>query len=465
MWRVMIRLMMMTLWRALLLYGGLMRSVLGQQQEPALCTNCRALASENYAVKPSSFKVMVRVEECKAVQYDKKVDGELPSCHSQLYFMQGKSGYYPHVDTRYAGVDVTEYMPNPLRWDTWNNGTDDCAQDADRVCKKRVVCSMREEYYSLAVYADGTYGHRGQLVRVDYEWMDSQYRYVPPTTDRCTLCVPTPCADASCANGQLSAAPPKAFGQAHAVYQRPTCVDRACASGTWLTCYSGLSCRYQVPNSYHVSAGAEGKRAWFRLNKYAERAASDLNIVEAWPLPSGSCYPCNLANRRDHYGTNVETPQEMFRDGFLSFRCPGGGDAPVMCKEHMVTRVDNATGMSGGCECQNGYYWNATMQGCAVCPAGYRCRWVGMAPPAKEECPQDTYAVEGWADCKPCNIAYQMCDRNMALRRCLPGENGRFQSSDATCIPCSICKQVTNADGSMPCYKVTSAFNETGGAI
>jgi hypothetical protein len=428
--------------------------------EPAIWKGARVIievgGSAFYEVNPSSFRVLAHVE-CKPVAYSKKADGDLPSCHSQLYFMQGKSGYYPYADTEYVGVDGAEFMPGPVRWDTWNNGTEGCDQGADRVCKKRVECSMNQAYYSSTV----PFAFGGQLVMVSSQWKESAYRYLPLSTGRCTMCVPTDCADASCGNGQLAAQPPAAHGAEHNVYQRPYCVDRACAKGTWLTCNSGLSCSYQVPNSFHVSAGAEGKREWFRLNKYKQRAASDLNIVEAWPLPSGSCYPCNLANRRDHYGVNVETPEPLFRGGFLSYYCPGGADAPAMCGANMVTRVDNATGVSGDCACKDGYYWDATAQGCAICPAGHYCRWSGMTPPAKAECPQDQYALEGWSECRPCNTAYQMCDRNMALRRCLPGENGRFQSGDATCIPCSICKQVTNAEGSMPCYRVTSALNDT----
>jgi len=376
--------------------------------------------------------------------------------------MQGKSGYYKYAQSEFAGVNAPEYMVDPLLWDTWNQGENDCNQDADLVCKMRVVCSMTQIYYSLAREGDHNI-FQGQLVMVTDEWKESPYRYLPITTDSCTLCVPTVCADASCANGQLSAQPPTAHGDGHVVYRRPYCLDRACAPGTWLTCYSGKSCRYQVPTSYHVGGGEEGKRAWFDLNKYKAREKSDLNIVEAWPLPSGSCYPCNLANRKDHYGKNVETPPELFGGGFLSYRCPGGADAPAMCKVNMVTRVDNATGLSGDCMCKNGYYAvDGGGDECAMCPAGHYCRWEGFRPPVKLECPQDTYALEGSADCKPCNTAYQMCDRNMALRRCLPGEGGRFQGSDATCVPCALCKQVTKEAGSVPCYRVTSAFNDTG---
>jgi len=405
-----------------------------------------------YDEGPTNWVTLAWVR-CQAEEY---TGGDIPTCHSKLRYMTGKSEHYPFLAGKYFGVEVPQLMPIPDKWTDWQAGGGGCNQDVGAICKKRVVCTMKESRWSAsAKYID-------EMYTSSKSWENSLI-YDGYITEKCTLCVPTECADASCANGQLSAPTLTAYGADHKVYHRPNCVDRACAPGTWLTCYSGKSCRYQVPSSYHVGSGEEGKRAWFDLNKYKAREKSDLNIVEAWPLPSGSCYPCNLANRKDHYGKNVETPPELFGGGFLSYRCPGGADAPAMCKVNMVTRVDNATGLSGDCMCKNGYYAvDGGGDECAMCPAGHYCRWEGFRPPVKLECPQDTYALEGSADCKPCNTAYQMCDRNMALRRCLPGEGGRFQGSDATCVPCALCKQVTKEAGSVPCYRVTSAFNDTG---
>ena len=79
----------LAVWGALLFYGGLLRSVLGQQ----LYMEARVLVavggSADVEVVPSSFRVLVQMK-CSPVAYDKKKDGDLPSCHSQLYFMQGK---------------------------------------------------------------------------------------------------------------------------------------------------------------------------------------------------------------------------------------------------------------------------------------------------------------------------------------------------------------------------------------
>ena len=76
----------------------------------------------------------------------------------------------------------------------------------------------------------------------------------------------------------------------------------------------------------------------------------------------------------------------------------------------------------------------------------------------KEECPLDQYATQGKSECTKCRTGYQMCVRSNALSRCVPGEDGKFQSNDAECIPCDQCKQVTNAEGSWPCYRVTPGF-------
>ena len=394
--------------------------------------------------------------QCGEVEYNINTDGELPTCHSQLRFMLAKkTSYDPFVKGKYFGVPAPELMPIPDAWNTWEAGsTGECNQDVgEKACKRRVVCATKEWRLSTSESAvDRVYSSYGSF--------NSMTDNVGRETKKCTLCVPIECPDASCPNGVLVGSPIRSIDKK--VYHRPTCTV-ACSPGTWLTCERGQTCKYQAPSTYHAGGGAEGKRAWFHRNVYETK--SDLNVVEAWPLPVASCYPCNLADRQQHYGARTDTPNELFRDGFLSFRCPGGDLAPVMCPRNMVTRVDDSTGRSGDCQCMNGYYWDSANQACEVCPAGFMCRWAGMTPPAKVECPVDQYATEGRSECKKCDTAFQRCERYQALERCVPSGDGRYQRRDATCVDCAKCKQVTGEEGSVPCYKVIEAFDQSGALV
>ena len=352
--------------------------------------------------------------------------------------------------------------PAPRQWEAALDGSHACPVH-DRYCRKLVRCRMVQDYRAVPLAHQGDSQDQnayssaeGATLSTDSDVWAYPYRIRKMEVSPCILCALTACSRYECAQGQVALTPPVAYFASHLVFRLPDCTEATCAPGTWLTCEKGTDCRYQVPTTYHVGGGEDGKRAWYKLNTYDK--PSDLNVVSAWPLPVGSCYACNYSQGQQHYGQMTDTPLELFRNGFLSYRCEGGSLAPTLCPKNMVTRIDEATGRSGACECQNGYFWNAATGACAICPAGYRCRWAGGTPPVKEECPLDQYATQGMAECTKCRTGYQMCDRSNALSRCVPGEDGKFQSNDAECIPCDQCKQVTNAKGSWPCYRVTPGF-------
>jgi hypothetical protein len=415
-----------------------------------------------YEVHIPSFQIQVLIYESFGA-FDAAKHKDVPTCFSQLYHVGGGTDHYPYVAADFAGsnLELPALMPYPDMWHGWDGaapGTSACNRDASSVCKTKIVVGMYQSIYSSFLnYLGG--GVSPDIYEVSNRWTNVDPKFLPRWADKCTLCVPAECDDASCPNGKVEGSAVQAYNKK--VYHRPTCAV-ACPQGTWLTCEKSLGCTYQAPSTYRASS-AQAKREWYNLNVNARK--SDLNIVEAWPLPAASCYPCNLADGQFHYGPRTETPLELFEGGFLSFRCPGGDSAPVMCPRNMVTKVDSATGRSGACECMSGYYRKDGV--CAMCPPGYRCRWAetaaGWTPPVKEECPLDHYATDGQSECKPCGISYQMCDRSMALTRCLPGENGKFQSRDSHCMTCANCKQVTNIKDSWPCYRVTPAFNSTEG--
>jgi hypothetical protein len=199
------------------------------------------------------------------------------------------------------------------------------------------------------------------------------------------------------------------------------------------------------------------KKKWIFINTWGE----SISTQESWPLPVGSCYPCALSNGLLHYGKVSYTSPDLIKNNFLKFYCPGGSSAPVYCGEYMVSKIDVTTNRSGVCECMNGYH---KVNGvCEICPAGFYCKWEGMTPPTPRECDTDKYSVEGWTDCKDCTKNTAQCTSSEALTRC-QRDNGRgtWQKGDARCISCQQCQQVTNAEGSVPCYRVTAAYGADG---
>ena len=413
--------------------------------------------SAYYSVNPSTFNVLAEVKILGNDPYKKDKHGDLPSCHTKLYFQKPGSIYYPFAPSEYEGLlpEVADYMPEPRNWEGWLSGAEDCNQDADLVCKTRVVCSLKQTYYSATI--PESFG--GDLVMVTDEWVSSPDRVEPIRTDKCTLCVPTVCANASCTEGRIQGVPLKAI--ANHVYQRPSC-PVTCTFGTFLTCNTRTTCTYQVPTTDHVQ-GTTGKNAWEYLNDYTTK--SDINMGGIWPLPVSSCYPCKYANGRTHFGQYFGTDNSLFQDDFLQFMCPGEASAPVACGRNMVSKFDSG-GVSGKCECMNGYYRkNAGDAGCTMCPPGFKCAWNGMTPPAKVECELDTYSYEGASKCRSCTVNTNICPKTQALTRCVSGNDGEYQSKDAYCTDCSTCRQITNAAGSVPCNRVISVVSANGTAI
>jgi hypothetical protein len=381
-------------------------------------------------------------------------DKSVPTCRSQFYYILFKDATNiigvkkrPFVHTKYYGVEGGVYMPNPDKWDTWEKDASGvCNQDTDLVCKQRVVCKMIE--FDIPSAED---------LNPSYDPFESN---VGRLTPRCTLCVPVACPDASCPFGKIQGSPLVAFN--NLVYQRPSCRE-TCAAGTFLTCNTGLDCRYQAPSTYHVS-GDVGARAWLYLNQYTVK--SDLNLGGGWPLPASGCYPCKFANGRTHFGTYFGTDATLYQDNFLQFECPGGALGPRACGRNKVAKFDNATGIAGGCYCRDGWYKaNAGDEECTKCPAGYWCKWDKNTPPTKKECDVDMYSFEGQTECRNCTVNTNICPKSQALTRCVRGNNGEYQSRDAFCTDCGNCRQITNADGALPCNRVISVVSAQGAAI
>ena len=398
---------------------------------------------------------LVTLVEIRSMRvYDEKKDEGVPTCHSQLNYILKKTTHHIFVAGRYTDVEAGKYIPYPDRWDAWEVGASGaCNQAADLVCKQRVVCKMLEgDWSSTAREIGARYGSG--------ESFDTAEAYVGRMTDACTLCVPVECPDSSCPFGRINVLPvPSIWNK---VYKRPTCTG-TCAAGTFLTCSTGLECRYQAPSEYHVS-GAVGAKAWLYRNQYVIR--SDLNFGGGWPLPVDSCYPCKHANGRTHFGNYFGTDATLYQDDFLQFECPGGALGPRACGKNKVAKFDSATGVAKGCFCRDGWYQaNAGDAECTRCPPGYRCKWDGATPPAKKECDVDMYSFEGQSECRNCTVNTNICPKTQALTRCVRGGSGAYQSRDAFCTDCENCRQITNVDGALPCNRVISVVSASGAAI
>ena len=458
---------------AMAVFAGRLRIVRGQ------------VMYQLYGHYPNPATMYVQLEvTCDVAPYVWKEEDRYPTCHSQLDYIKGRSDYYPYA-VSYVSVDNNYPTPSPLNWDKWQKagaGPHDritsalfCDQsmanveinDGFSVCKQARKCKLKESYFSqrLTNAYDPTKAQipedSGRYSVINDDWENTPYTHHAHTVDACTLCAPVECSDASCANGALPMFPVPAYNKK--VFNMPNCAESKCATGTFLTCNTGLDCRYQVPSTYHV-LGAAGGRAWLYRNQYVVK--SDLNFGGSWPIPVDSCYPCKYASGRTHFGEFFGTEASLFQDNFLQFECPGGALGPRPCGRNKVARFDAATGIAGGCFCKNGWYQaNDGDKECTICPAGYRCKWDGAMPPTKKECEVDMYSFEGQAVCRDCTVNTNICPKSQALTRCVRGNGGAYQSRDAFCTDCGNCRQITNVEGALPCNKVTSVVSANGTAI
>ncbi len=244
-------------------------------------------------------------------------------------------------------------------------------------------------------------------------------------------------------------------------FKKPDCVI-GCAAGTWLTCTDEVSCTYVTPsqalielirararNATTVASVEGGVRQWVQRNK---QAGVDVPVSLGLGVPFDTCYPCQLAAGRSHFGRHVVTDSGLLNRGFLQFDCPGGELGPRMCGADELSLADNRTLTSSPCGCKPGLFRDA-QGGCSVCTAGYRCLFGATMSNGVEQCPVDTYSVAGSSACTACGKQTGMCGPNQALTRC----NGvGFQQQDSVCVDCNECVEISGGQtpGAKPCLHV-----------
>jgi hypothetical protein len=358
------------------------------------------------------------------------------------------------------------------------------------LCMKRVVCSMKEEFWGL------TSNSNGAVVYLDD---DDCYHMTPdtgswrpsycftPRTSVCVMCAPAPCTDAelqcrnglvveSAAAGGVTSAIKDVNGRA-ARFSRPQCT-KACPEGTWLTCTDEARCAYVSPGAEtmgivksvsqeRLAAGDEllksarqrmelrekEIRQWVRQNKAATGLGgagpgTDVPVSLELGVPFDTCYPCSLAGGLRHFGRRVSGDSALLEKGYLPFECPGGVEGPRECGVNEVSRVDNLTLASGRCGCRAGLYREG-QSGCMPCPAGHLCVF-GAGP---EPCPLDTFSVAGSSACTACGKSAGMCAAHQALTRC---SGVGAQTRDSRCVDCNDCEEVSGSltYGAVPCLSV-----------
>ena len=289
-------------------------------------------------------------------------------------------------------------------------------------------------------------------------------------TNDCVLCPPRPCTpdEQKCRNGFVALAPGlKASTEINTqtgfkyVYQMPMC-QKSCSPGYWLTCLNSdnvQGCSYLVPNADMTSVMLDSGSSqadkdrqvaqWIQQNRAASGGVLPVVMILKFGLLINECYPCSYANGLSHYGEPLLlVDNNLLQSGYLSFYCPGGGQAPVLCPPGHVSKIDNATKASGPCQCMDGYY--ATEGGgCQACPAGYYCTFNS----GKLACPTDTYSVAGASACTPCSTDNTLCGATQALTRCVNGQ----QTQNAQCIDCQLCMYPGTSTG-VPCQRVSQAI-------
>jgi hypothetical protein len=462
--------------------------------------------------------------KCEPATYDPKKHGELPSCRSLVRPVQAPLEWeYPETvlwkrvvnfpyKVFYYGLDAPEGLGSPDTWVTYSASDSSCPNPG--VCMRAVKCFMYQEIFAYAVTKWEEPGYTGAkeyvvpkhlepIKQIDMRangWVPWAIMY----NRACVMCQPRQCMrddGFACPNGRVSrnAVSSNSVGVS---WGRPNC-EVLCEPGTWLTCPRSSQCSFISPSTFHlgnptlkgpqkeVLSGfyeefkpggvrlgnnlwgiiqgtteigtdlAVFKRQWIKSNMNS--GMNTISMLDSWPLPVGACYPCLLANGILHNNVITFTDSDLLKQGFLKFFCPGESSMPIYCDTNKVSRINPATNRSGVCECMNGYHM--VNGNCEMCPAGFYCKWSGLTPPTPRECDTDQYSREGWTDCKACTKNTAQCTSTEALTRCQRNGKGTWQKEDARCISCQQCQQVTNAEGSVPCYRVTAAYDLAGGVL
>lgn len=390
---------------------------------------------------------------CRQVTSQNEFDG-LKLCHDHVKaFSRLMKVSFDGVN---ADVQSTQFQSGALFNTMWYTNARQfstiCLGAADdRYCRNKVICSMKETFWGRIYGPDSFFTNPYLLSNKNINGND---RLQPIQTERCINCQFVPCPYWNCPNGRVNGRPLETV--AGKVVRLPEC-GVACSAGRFLTCSAAGRCEYQVYTQENArqdqQSALSGSSRWFGENVNILKVGLNvIDVADARP-PVTDCYPCRLADKRNHGGIPYITDDSLYAAGFLSFTCPGGDALPVSCGLNRVSKFDAATETGSACGCMPRYYHNSTLGICAPCPPGFKCAWNGMTPPTPVLCEPDTYSKGGEEACTPCNTNQAACSNGDALTSCRYGaQNPYFQSQDARCVRCEQCTQL---GGSTPCYGVT----------
>jgi hypothetical protein len=374
------------------------------------------------------------------------IEPQYESCTSLLM------NHWDYKSTTVNGVTLMSmfttdigYWKKHYKWDK----TSARCNYQDTLCRQQSVCEIQEqnwgrfsavEAWDTVLVVEGAPGSR--------TFKDEKRQF-------CVLCLPSPCTlqDQKCSNGMVSPFPletatevDSGTGLQH-VITKAICT-KSCSPGYWLTCMNAdrtEKCSYVVP----TRAMKEGKMVpqWIQKNRMAANGNTAVAMSTRFGLLIDECYPCLHANGLSHYQEPLLlTDGTMVNKGFLNFYCPGGDQAPQICPENQVSKIDRSTNSSGPCNCMDGYYRDGAT--CRLCPAGYYC----LFDKGIVACPTDTYSLAGATACTPCGTDRSACGPAQALVRCM-GE--KWQTQNAYCVDCQNCK-FSGGMGGVPCQRVST---------
>ena len=356
--------------------------------------------------------------------------------YQQKFVVQQQGlGTIAHSMTGITGADIPQLL---LMYDLNNwgelapvTGSASNCSSPDNVCMRMFSCTIHARYWAN-IPQSAT--HSNDVLR----------NPIPLHDGACNMCAPSKCLSPSCPNGKYTQLPgPLTLDDV--TYQMPTCVS--CPPGSWLTCQQEDSCTYIAPTGNQWrTRNTTGTLQWRKQNRLYPGTNIPMPDAPGWEMPMEQCYPCALARNRFHYGEYPDSSDSdtLFRDGFLSFFCPGDKGAPQRCPPHMVALASPSPKSRSDCLCAHGYYMRDTV--CVPCDAGSFCTVTG----GKQRCPDDTYSYAGMSACTACTKFTALCSNDEALTRCVEGHQAR----DAYCVPCTYCLQL--AQGGVPCYRIAN---------